>query len=162
MDRSAVDALIEANRSLVDAVARRRFTAKCRDPDLLQCGMIGLWRAAEHWDGVRHFPPFAMACISNAMRNHLRTLRAQASEYPLPDELPDPGAEDEHMERLLLLERIDAAWPPNSRERLILVSLASGVTKTALAASLGTDTYHIQKIALRAWNGLDKEEGERP
>lgn len=158
MDRDTVTALIEKHSGMVEAVARRRFPTRSQDPDLLQCGMIGLWNAAERWDGARPFPPFAMTCIRNAMYNHLRTLKP--AEGPIPDDLPSPGTEDERLDRLDLLARIDAAWPPNSRERLILVALASGVSKAALAASLGTDTYHIQKTALRAYDGLQKE-GER-
>lgn len=48
-----VEELIRRYRPLVYATARRLCPGLCRDEDLLQCGLIGLWRAAEQWDRER-------------------------------------------------------------------------------------------------------------
>lgn len=156
MTPEQVEQLIEAHRALVDEQARR-FGALAHDPDLLQCGMIGLWRAAEHWDGVRPFPALARTCIRNAMLSHLRTLQRWG---PTPDpaarpEPEDPTAgEDQRLDRLDLTARIRAAFPGSSVEGYVLLALSHGVSKCAVAAALGMDTYQVTKLARKAWKKI--------
>lgn len=154
------DALLERHRSLVDTVARRRFPAHASDPDLLQCGMIGLWRATEKWDGQRPFVPFAKACIHNAMVDHLR---AQAPPEPdFDDTLPPPPLPTDHSaEDRILSRRIAAAWPPGP-ERAALLSIASGTPKRRLACEMGLSGAQLTRLLKRAWKKVKQEAGDPP
>jgi len=153
-----VENLVERHQRLVNAVARRSFPALFDDADLLQCGFIGLWRAAESWDGTRPFPPLASACIRNAMRNHLRERRRQHwGETVAPEEMPETpvsGGQEERLEELALSERIRKAFPPRSRERYVLLALARGESKKDIAGALGVDADRVQKIARRSYGKL--------
>ena len=146
-----LDALLERHRPLVDAVARRRFPARASDPDLLQCGMIGLWRATEKWDGRRPFVPFAKACIHNAMVDHLRT--QSPPEPGFDDALPPPPPPDHSAEDRELSRRITAAWPPGP-ERAALLSIASGLSKRRLAQDMGLTGAQLTRLLKRAWKRL--------
>ena len=158
--RARVEALLQGHLPLIRSEAYARFPAFCRDPDLLQCGLIGLWEAAERWDGRVPFDVFARKCIYHNMLDHVRMLRrwGPTLEYrPAKDTReagPDPAAET-----LELLERIRGVWPPNSRERYVLTALATGVSKTALALSLGMDTYRLTQTARRAWRSVERSDG---
>lgn len=147
-----LDALLERHRPLVDAVARRRFPACASDPDLLQCGMIGLWKATEKWDGQRPFIPFAKACIHNAMVDHLRAQAPLEPDFddalPSPPPPPDHSAEDRELSR-----RIAAAWPPGP-ERTALLSIASGTPKRRLAREMGLTGAQLTRLLKRAWKKL--------
>lgn len=159
-----IDFLIEQHQSLVPRVAARSFPSLSRDPDLLQCGLIGLWRAAQTWDGERPFPPYARRCILNAMRNYTRD-KNRITIHELPAAAPPLSRGDLEecaAARLDLGDRIRRAWPPNSRERYILTALAAGASKRAVAAALGVDTYTVTRTARRAAEKLHLQEDREP
>lgn len=157
-----VEQLIHKHKRMVYWVARRHFPSCRADPDLLQCGLIGLWRAAQSWDQDKPFAPYAAVCIKNAMRNHLR--QVSRWETPIaPEDIPPMAAaatEERTAARLDLQESIEAAFPPNSRERYILTALSTGVSKGAVAAALGLDTHQVTKLAKRAFDALKKGEAD--
>ena len=147
-----IDSIVEQYHRLVPAVAARSFPALSHDQDLQQCGLIGLWRAAQTWDGVRPFPPYARRCILNAMRNYVRD-KSRLTTHEVHASQPPPSPADQEelaAARLDLRDRIRAVWPPGSRERYILTALAAGVPKPAVASALGIDTYAVTRIARRA------------
>lgn len=153
MDRDAVEALIQSHMGLVKWVASRCFSAYQEDQDLLQCGLIGLWEAAETWAGKGKFPAYARVCIKHNMLDYIRSKRR---EHPTVELTEQDGEEDTSLEDMGLgepemAEKIKAAWPPNSRERLILLALHTGVSKQAIAAAQGLNTYQVTRIAKRAW-----------
>ena len=148
---SQTEELIRDNLPLVYAVAARSFPKLREDPDLIQCGRIGLWQAAGRWDGQRPFVPYACSSIRNAMCRWLRSLRRQGSSSSLP---PDQLAEtwDELLvDELGLRQRIASAWPRDSLEYHVLNCLADGVPKETLAARLGCSTWALTRLARRAW-----------
>ncbi len=154
-----IDSIVEQYHRLVPLVAARSFPALSHDQDLRQCGLIGLWRAAQTWDGRRPFPPYARRCILNAMRNYVRDRgRVSAKEVSMTALPPPSPADQEELAaaRLDLRDRIRAVWPPGSRERYILTALAAGVPKPAVASALGIDTYAVTRIARRAYEKLNR------
>lgn len=159
-----IDRLIAQHQSLVPRVAARSFPSLSRDPDLLQCGLIGLWRAAQTWDGKRPFPPYARRCILNAMRNYARDKnRIAAHELSAAAPPTSPyGLEERAAARLDLGESIRRAFPPDSRERYILTALAAGASKRAVAGALGVDTYTVTRTARRAAEKLHLDEDREP
>ena len=81
-------ALLEKYRPLVRTVARSVSREAARDEDALQCGFIGLWEAAERWDGRRPFAPLARRCIRCNIMDYLRGRPPPSEE--LPEDLPAP------------------------------------------------------------------------
>ena len=154
----SVPLLLERHQNLVYYTAHKFFPAQAQDPDLLQSGLIGLWKAARAWDGRRVFSTYACRCIQNEMCSYLRKLHRWGPTLPAdgPDQ-PSPSQEERLLADLVFYQAVEETWPPNSQERLVLTALAAGVSKSALAASLGTDTYHITRLARRAYRALPLE-----
>lgn len=144
----STEELIRANLHLVHKVAKSFGTAG-RDQDMIQCGRIGLWRAAERWDGERDFKPLAKKCIRNAMLNHLRQVRHWE---PAVDIFEDVGAEDERD----LVGAIKHTFGSGSIERDVLISLLKGTPKQDLADKYGVSRKTITRIAADAWEELSK------
>lgn len=145
----STEKLICANLHLVRKVASS-FGSAGRDPDVIQCGRIGLWYAAEIWDGERDFQALAKVCIRNAMINHLKKVRRW--ETPV-DVFDDVGAEDERD----LVGAIKQTFPAGSRERDILISLLKGTKKRDLAERYGVSNKVITRIAADAWAELESK-----
>ena len=130
-----VEELIRRYRPMVYAAARRVAPWLRQDEDLLQCGLIGLWKAAEGWDEARPFPPLARRCIENEMCTYLRQ-RREVPTVPLRRMEETLVYEDDHSawELADAVERITA---PGSRERALLLAVAEGYTVTEAARRLG-------------------------
>ena len=141
--------IIESHKKLVHSVAARKFYRWQFDEDLIQCGLIGLWEAAQKWDGERDFAPLARVCIYRNMLDHIRSKAAQPSGEELPETL---SYEQEYfdLDSLELMEKISNAFPPGTREHIILAELALGASKKDLAQSMKLDTYQVTRIAKRA------------
>ena len=140
------------NLSLVQAVARRSFLPPLsEDQDLLQCGRIALWNAARRWDETRPFRPYACACIHNAMNSWAKVLNRWNTAPPEEFLGEAYNSEEEILDSLQLRTRIEAAWPPDSQEHLVLTSLAAGIPKERLAARLGRSTWDLPRLSRRAW-----------
>ena len=151
MGRVEESLLVESNVGLVRKVARGRFPAYIGDDDLLQSGMIGLWEAAQKWNGKTAFQPFARTCIYHNMLDYVRGLGAKRNDTEeLPETLEDKSGGWDRLENAEMLERIGRAWPAGSREHEILSNLAVGADKRAVAARLGLKTYQVTRIAKRA------------
>lgn len=139
--------IIVANRRLVHLTAKK-FGDMSKDEDLLQCGLIGLWKAAETWEGKGPFATYAIPCIEHAMIDYLRSRKPRETTA---DYLEEEGAEDEKD----LLVAIKEAFPAGSVERDILFGLMSGKTKTELAQKHGMSRKTITRIAINAWERLN-------
>lgn len=155
MTEPDLNTLLEENISLVYSIARSRFPSHAADPDLLQCGMIGLWEAAERWNGVTPFPAFARPCIYHNMIDYLR--RAKPAEEPLKEQ-EAPSDEDARISEMDLSARICRALP-QGRERELLLALADGMSKRALADRLGLTGWELTRKARAAWNKVRKKGG---
>jgi RNA polymerase sigma factor (sigma-70 family) len=65
--------LIEDNMKLVYYIVRRDYPTYIADEDIIQCGMLGLCRAAEKWDETKSkFSTFASKCIKNEIGQEFR------------------------------------------------------------------------------------------
>ena len=149
MSREQETEIIEEHKGLVHAVAARKFYRWQFDEDLLQCGMIGLWEAAQKWSGKGAFSSFAWACIYHNMLDYIRSKAAQPSGEELPETI---GYEQEYftLDTLDLVERINGVFPPGTREHIVLLELALGASKKDLAQSMNMDTPQVSRIAKQA------------
>lgn len=114
-----VETLICRYRPLVYAAARRLCPALKRDEDLLQCGMIGLWRAAEIWDGQRPFSPLAP--------EHLRATR------------------ETDFTRCELESDLDRKFSPESQEHQVISAVLRGEALSDAATAAGTSRRAIRR-----------------
>lgn len=65
--------LIEDNMNLVYHVVHRNYPTYIDDEDIVQCGMLGLCKAADKWeDGKSQFSTFACKCIRNEIAMEFR------------------------------------------------------------------------------------------
>lgn len=131
-----VEDLIRRYRPMVYAAARRLAPWLRQDEDLLQCGLIGLWKAAEGWDEARPFPPLARRCIENEMCSYLRQRRREVPTVPLRRMEETLVYEDDHS-AWELADAVERVTAPGSRERALLLAVAEGYTVTEAARRLG-------------------------
>ena len=74
--------LIEKNIPLVYVVIREYYPFLINDEDIIQCGMLGLCKAADKWrEGT--FSSYAKQCIKNEIRNELRLRQKFSVEVSL-------------------------------------------------------------------------------
>lgn len=131
-----VEELIRRYRPLVYATARRLCPGLCRDEDLLQCGLIGLWRAAEQWDRERPFPPLARQCIRHEMADYLRQVRRQGKTVPLADWAEGLTYEQDFTQAELRAQA-QRLFPAHSRERALVLAVLDGYTVAQAARAVG-------------------------
>lgn len=131
-----VEELIRRYRPMVYAAARRLAPWLRQDEDLLQCGLIGLWKAAERWDETRPFPPLARRCVENEMVSYLRQQRRQTPAVPLDREVRE-AAYDEDWSAVEIRDAIERSTAPGSRERALLLAAAEGCPVAQVAQALG-------------------------
>lgn len=87
----AVEELLNENMRLVYFVMRRQFSSLAGDQDLIQEGLIGLWKACLSYDGREgvKFSSFAIPCIRNAILMELRKRRRAPAAISLDAPLGD-------------------------------------------------------------------------
>ena len=73
MDAEKLEQMILSNQNLVYFAINKWFPSFRDDDDIIQTGMIGLWKACESYDENKgHFSTYAIPCIVNAIRHELR------------------------------------------------------------------------------------------
>lgn len=88
-DSEAVECLVGRYSKLVKACARPYYIASAEPEDLMQEGMLGLWRAVLSYDSTRGVPfsAYAKACIDRRICSAMRAAYAQKHE-PLNTSVP--------------------------------------------------------------------------
>lgn len=152
-----VESLILAYRPLVHSLARRLQPLDPNDEDLLQCGLIGLWRAAERWDGARPFGPLARHCARSEMVDYLRRARKRFNTVPL-EAVADSLTYQEDWSAVELRDGAERACPPGSRARAAVLALSDGVSLSQTAKALGVRRGRAKAIARRAYRKINEGE----
>lgn len=80
--------LIEENMNLVYFTIHKFYSNLITDEDIIQCGMVGLCKAANTWDeSVSTFANYACCCISYEINNELKRRKRQKNtlslDYPV-------------------------------------------------------------------------------
>lgn len=63
---------IEDNVKLVYYLIQKYYPTYAYDEDIIQCGMIGLCKAAKAWQQKGKFSSYAKKCIFNEIKNELK------------------------------------------------------------------------------------------
>lgn len=101
-DKQAVEELLTRYGNLVRGIARRYFLPGGETEDLIQEGMIGLYRAIGNYapdaENGRSFRGFAMLCVERKIMDAVRRSRRKKSEplngYVSEEELPAENPEE--------------------------------------------------------------------
>ncbi len=153
-----IDALIENNIDIVQSVARKHFASRLPDDDLIQCGLIGLWEAAQKWSGSGDFPAFAKICIYHNMLDYVRGLSAK-KRTPCEDlNESDKAAEDDYsnLDAAELCREFARVLLENTLEYVVLSQLALNGDICAVADGLGVDVSEVRKVAKRAYRAVKR------
>lgn len=163
MGREEETALVEKYMYLVQQIARNRFSSRLPDDDLLQTGLIGLWEAAQKWNGNGSFKSYARVCIYHNMLDHVRGLNAKKRSDGEDLEEWDDYTLDrfDDLDVMELMDDIDKAWPRESMENKVLRGLAVERDKRVLAAQMELTTYQLTRIAKRAWRAVQRAREEK-
>lgn len=154
----------EENMGLVYFILKRYFAALSCDPDLIQEGMIGLWKACLTYDEDRaKFVTYASTCIQNSVRMSLRKRKKHAGAISLDapwddgeghtctpaDLLEDKTASafDDGVQVTDFIQRLDAY------DRRIVELRLAGMPQADVAQRLGISQCHVS----RRLNALKKE-----
>lgn len=92
-DDGATEALINRYKTVVRSISRRFFVKGADSDDLLQEGMIGLFKAITSYvepegeDNTYAFNGFARKCVRNQILNEIRSLQSRKND-PLDDYVP--------------------------------------------------------------------------
>lgn len=74
---------IEQNISLVYVVIREYYPFLASDEDIIQCGMVGLCKAAKKWEQKGKFSSFARKIILDEVKTELKQRQKRAVEISL-------------------------------------------------------------------------------
>lgn len=153
-----IDALIENNLCIVQSVARTHFASRLPDDDLIQCGLIGLWEAAQKWSGNDDFPPFARVCIYHNMLDYVRGLSAKKRTPCEELEEADEPTEDDYsgLDAADLCRELARVLLEDTREYIVLSQLALNGDIRAVADILDMDVSEVRKVAKRAYKAVKK------
>lgn len=123
-DSEAMSYLLEKYKSMVRALSRPLFLMDGDQDDLLQEGMIGLFKAIRTYDVGKEaaFGTFANLCISSQLYSAIKMSNRQKN-IPLNSyisiDTPETGADNQEVERFLRLDRALAVWQQSPEEIVI-------------------------------------------
>lgn len=123
-DGEAMAYLLEKYKGMVRVLSRPLFLTDGDKDDLLQEGMIGLFKAIRTYDFSKEtsFETFANLCISSQLYSAIKLSNRQKN-IPLNSYIPIDAAEgsegNNEVERSLLLNRTLAVWQQNPEEIVI-------------------------------------------
>lgn len=133
-DDEAMAYLLEKYKSMVRALSRPLFLMDGDKDDLLQEGMIGLFKAIRTYDASKDasFETFANLCISSQLYSAIKMSNRQKN-MPLNSYIPIDAAESgdssSEMERSLRFDRALVAWQQNPEEIVIGEESAKNIEK---------------------------------
>lgn len=160
--------LIEDNMKLVYHLVHREYPTYIHDEDIIQCGMLGLCRAAEKWDETKSkFSTFAMFCIRSEIQMEFRRRAKHQGILSLDYEVDDgegctcafgdivAGDEDvPYFDIGIDLSKL------NEKERLMVELLPTGMSQCDIASELGVSKQYVNKTIrkIRVMRGYANDE----
>lgn len=155
--------LIEDNMNLVYSLVSREYPTYIQDEDIIQCGMLGLCKAAEKWEeGKSVFSTFAWRCIRNEILDEFRRRAKHQGMLSLDYEVEsDDGGRttfgdlvvgDEDVGYIDLDINVKSLTP---REQKVYELLQTDMTWTEIGEQLGLSKSTVWRIIrkLRALRG---------
>lgn len=156
-----IDSLVENNVHLVRQVARARFASRLPDDDMEQCGLIGLWEAAQKWSGTVDFPPFARVCIFHNMLDYVRGMSAKKRQpFEELDETEETEDITADLDTVELCAEFGRVLLEHTLEYTVLTQIALNGDIHAVADQLGLEVSEVRSIAKRAYRAVKRAREE--
>lgn len=142
----AIDYLMEKYKPFVRAICRARFLIGGDEDDLIQEGMIGLYKAVRDYDPSKEasFRTFAGLCIQRQVLNAIEASQREKNR-PLNDSV---SLSDEEWDEQMHSERV-------SPEDIVLDQEAAGETRRRIFESLSPLEQKVLRLYLRGMNYRD-------
>ena len=145
---SMTQKLIEDNMNLVYYLVNTYYPTYRHDEDLIQCGMVGLCKAANTWDSNKsEFSTYASRCILNEINFEFRNRKKHSNNLSLDYEVEGKGGEPVSFGELLVgdedvnyldYDSIDAFYDAlTEMEKEIFALRREGLNATEIAEQLG-------------------------
>jgi RNA polymerase sporulation-specific sigma factor len=164
--------LIENNLNLVYHIVHKYYPNYANDEDIVQCGMLGLCKAADKWDETKSkFSTFASMCVINEIRQEFRRRAKHQGILSLDAELKskhdgEKGNSDINTYMDLIVGDEDVPYfdvgidltKLNKTERRIVELLPRGLTQADIARELGISRQYVWKTArkIKALRGAEE------
>ena len=150
--------MIEDNMNLVYWLIHKQYPDCIKDEDIVQCGMLGLCKAAEMWDETKcKFSTFATVCIKNEILQEFR--RRSKHQGILSLDLRQNSGGDCPGNKHTLLDHIvgdeDVAYDHaldinvshlTTREERVFNLFRSGMTQSEIAAELNISRQAVWNV----------------
>lgn len=152
-DEEAMTYLMEKYKSMVRVLSRPLFLMDGDKDDLLQEGMIGLFKAVRTYDAEREtaFETFANLCISRQLYSAIKLSNRQKN-IPLNSYIPIDTAEGEEassdIDWTLLSDRAGAVWQQNPEE-IVIGEESTRNTKRRLMSKLSKMETQVLDLFLK-------------
>lgn len=152
-NEEAMTYLMEKYKSMVRMLSRPLFLMDGDKDDLLQEGMIGLFKAVRTYDAGKDaaFETFANLCISRQLYSAIKLSNRQKN-IPLNSYVSIDTADREDtsndLERTLLLDRTGAAWQQNPEE-IVIGEESARNTKRKLVSKLSKMETQVLDLFLK-------------
>lgn len=172
MEKEEIDSLFEKNINLVYFTVNKYYSDLKDDDDLIQEGMIGLYRACKTWDPSKStFSTYAVAVILNALRYELRKRNKQYNTicsiddiiedgdncYSLHDLLFDTRNTIDSIEFKIVFQQIFNSL--SKKEKTIISLLMQGDKQFEVAEKLGYTRSNVSRVQTKflreLYNSLD-------
>lgn len=85
---------IEENIKLVYFFINKYYPSFSKDEDIIQCGMLGLCKAAKKWKQEGEFSSYACQCVLNEVRQELKRRQKYNVEISLDRLLEEDKNDD--------------------------------------------------------------------
>jgi len=168
---AAGDALLRRFKGIVSMLARPYFIMGGDREDLVQEGMIGLYKAMREYKGGATFATFAAACVKNQILDAVRSA-ARKKHGPL-NSYVSISAEGDELSGLadsrgdpeeIMIRREDrdslekaARASLSPKESTILKHFLAGLSYSEIAAVLGSDTKSVDNALYRIRRKMARE-----
>lgn len=159
--------LIENNLNLVYHIVHKYYPTYTRDEDIIQCGMVGLCKAADEWDESKsQFSTFAGICILNEIRNEFRKRIKHQEVLSLDYEVDDEDGGRTSFGNLIVgdenIDYID--FSPKSdllteREKTVYKLICDGLNCTEIGKKLGISEQAVNKVKRRIIKRIRSKNG---
>lgn len=145
--------LIEDNKKLVYYIINQFYPNLITDEDIVQCGMLGLCRAANTWDESKSkFNTFAGRCIRNEINHELYRRNKHKGVLSLDYEYSDSSGDDITLQDMIVGQDdvdyvdIDSIYQQLSPiERDIVDLRRKGMTIKEIAKQVGCCYQNVSK-----------------
>ena len=161
-DEKSLEDLIRLGSPLVEIIAAKYTTSPIEKDDLVQEGMIGLYKAIESYRGDRgaSFNTYANACIENAIKDAIKKATRQKDVPPQnvveyqDEEIPLRNSEDSAEDIYLHKEKIERIFSAmesklSQLEKEVLSLYILGFGYSEIAKTLGKDEKSIDNALQR-------------